>query len=92
MYGLILEGVFFYVKKVFGTEILDKITSKANIQCSSFNPYQVSITSYLGRDALIRRPGFQSVEYVCSQIKNIFTFRKRIFKAILEIIVERAPN
>lgn len=41
MYGLVLEGVYFYIQYIFGDEILDQVISKANIEMHTFVSDQV---------------------------------------------------
>lgn len=41
MYGLLLEGIYYYIKTIFGETVLNQITSRANIKQSHFNAHKV---------------------------------------------------
>lgn len=45
MYGLLLEGIYSYLRVVFGEETLTKVRQKANITHSGFDSFRVSICS-----------------------------------------------
>lgn len=41
MYGLLLDGIYYYLRTVFGEDMVREIRAKANINHSTFSTHQV---------------------------------------------------
>lgn len=47
MYGLLLEACYYYIRTIFGDEILNEIKAKANVNYSGFSTYKVSLRFWI---------------------------------------------
>lgn len=73
MYGLLLEGIFFYVKLKYGEEIWEQILKESDVAITSFNTHKVYNEAFIPKIALATSDltGF-TVEEVLEDLGIIF--------------------
>lgn len=43
MYGLLLEGIYYYIRTIFGEDTLREVRAKANVNHGNFSTHQVKL-------------------------------------------------
>ena len=86
MYGLLLEGIYYYLRTIFGDEMLNEIRRKANISHTNFSTHKVSISMC----------GIQHKYIVIKQVHDlgraseIYIYQIKLSGFILSFNMERA--